>query len=184
MRHSQEARLSLKGRTAFNLLGPLTNPVRARIQLIGAFSVRAAEMLAHCAARLGIERAFVVHGDDGLDEITITAKTTVFQVEDSRVQKGLWSPGDFDVQQSSLEDLQGGDPETNAAIIRGVLSGERGPKRDVVIANAAAALLLGARTPDLKTAVALANESIDSGSAHSKLNQLAAFASQFKHEVV
>ncbi len=99
VRHSLEARLLLKGRTAFNLLGPLTNPVRARMQLIGAFSPRAAEMLAQAAARLGIERAFVVHGHDGLDEITTTGRTTVFQVEEGRVQKGSWSPVDFGLSQ-------------------------------------------------------------------------------------
>ena len=120
----------------------------------------------------------------GLDEITITGKTTVFQVDEGRVQKGLWSPADFEVENASLEDLQGGDPETNATIIRGVLTGEHGPKRDIVIASAAAALLLARHAPDLKSAVALANESIDSGSANGKLNQLAEFASQLKHEVV
>src|SRR5947209_6296122 len=97
VKHAQEARLLLKGRTVFNLLGPLTNPVHARVQLIGAFSVRAAEMLAHASARLGIERAFVVHGSDGLDEITTTGLTTVFQVEDGRVQKGQWAPSDFGI---------------------------------------------------------------------------------------
>jgi anthranilate phosphoribosyltransferase len=184
VRHSQEARLILKGRTVFNMLGPLTNPVRARMQLIGAFSVRAAEMLAHAAARLGIERAFVVHGNDGLDEITTTGRTTVFQVEDGRVQKGLWSPADFGAPQSTIEDLQGGDPETNAAIIRGIFDGEPGPKRDIVLANAAAALLLVGRAPDLKAAVAIASESIDSGAARGKLHHLVETANQLKHEVV
>jgi anthranilate phosphoribosyltransferase len=184
VRHSQEARLLLKGRTVFNMLGPLTNPVRARVQLIGAYSLRAAEMLAHGAARLGIERAFVVHGSDGLDEITTTGRTTVFQVEDGRVQKGAWSAADFGALESSLEELQGGDPETNAAIIRSIFEGERGPKRDVVVANAAAALLLIGRAPDLKAAVTIASEAIDTGAAHSKLNQLAEFANQLKHEVV
>jgi anthranilate phosphoribosyltransferase len=184
VRHSQEARLLLKGRTVFNMLGPLTNPVRARVQLIGAYSLRAAEMLAHGAARLGIERAFVVHGSDGLDEITTTGRTTVFQVEDGRVQKGSWSPADFGTPESSLEELRGGDPQTNATIIRSIFDGEPGPKRDVVVANAAAALLLIGRAPDLKAAVAIASEAIDKGAARSKLNQLAEFANQFKHEVV
>ena len=98
----------LKGRTVFNMLGPLTNPVHARVQLIGAFSVRAAEMLAHASARLGIERAFVVHGSDGLDEITTTGMTTVFQVEDGRVQKGRWLPADFGLNAGSIDDLKGG----------------------------------------------------------------------------
>src|SRR6185437_14920784 len=172
VKHAQEARLLLKGRTAFNLLGPLTNPVRAHIQLIGAFSVRAAEMLAQASARLGIERASVVHGADGLDEITTAGPTTVFQVEDGRVQKGRWLPSDFGLPQASLDDLKGGDKETNAVIIRAILAGEPGPCRDIVVANAAAALLVAQRAPDLKSAVALAAQAIDSGAARQKLEQL------------
>ncbi|MBV9156713.1 MAG: anthranilate phosphoribosyltransferase [Acidobacteriaceae bacterium] len=184
VKHAQEARLLLKGRTVFNLLGPLTNPVRARVQLIGAFSVRAAEMLAQASARLGIERAFVVHGADGLDEITTTGYTTVFQVEEGRVQKGRWSPGDFGMAQASLEDLTGGDPEMNASIIHSVLNGEPGPRRDIVIVNAAAALLVAQQASDLKHAVAIATESIDSGAARRKLEHLIEFTSKLKHEVV
>jgi anthranilate phosphoribosyltransferase len=176
VKHAQEARLLLKGRTVFNMLGPLTNPMQARSQLMGAFSIRAAEMLAQAAARIGIERAFVVHGSDGLDEITTTGLTTVFQVEDGGVQKGQWSPADFGMESSSLEDLQGGDPETNAAIVRAVLAGEPGPRRDVVVANAAAALLLAQRAPDLRAAVEMAKESIDSGAGRQKLEQLASLA--------
>jgi anthranilate phosphoribosyltransferase len=184
VRHSQEARLRMKGRTVFNLLGPLTNPVHTPIQLIGAYSVRAAEILAHAAARLGVERAFVVHGSDGLDEITTTGKTTVFQVEDGRVQKGSWSPADFGLRENVISDLTGGDTETNAAIVRSVLGGESGPKRDIVVANAAAALFLARKAQDLKSAVSLATESIDSGAARSKLHQLVECTSQFQHEVV
>jgi anthranilate phosphoribosyltransferase len=184
VKHAQEARLQLKGRTVFNLLGPLTNPVRARVQLIGAFSVRAAEMLAQAAARLGIERAFVVHGSDGLDEITTTGPTTVFQVEEGRVQKGRWLPSDFGVSQVSLEDLKGGDSETNAAIVRELLEGKPGAARDIVVANAAAALLVAQRAPDLKGAVALATESIDSGAARNKLQHIVEFTGSLKHEVV
>lgn len=184
VKHAQEARLLLKGHTVFNLLGPLTNPVHARVQLIGAFSVRAAEMLAQASVRLGIERAFVVHGADGLDEITTTGSTTVFQVEDGRVQKGRWSPSDFGVPFASIEDLKGGDPERNAEIIRSVLAGEPGPSRDIVIVNAAAALLVGQRASDLKTAVTLAAESLDSGAARAKLEHLLQFTSKLQHEVV
>jgi anthranilate phosphoribosyltransferase len=184
VKHAQEARLLLKGRTAFNLLGPLTNPVRARVQLIGAFSVRAAEMLAQASARLGIERAFVVHGSDGLDEITTAGPTTVFQVEEGRVQKGRWLPSDFGLPQSSLEDLKGDDRETNAAIIHAVLDGELGPRRDIVVANAAAALLVAQRTPDLKSAVELAIGALDSGAARRKLEQLVEFSARVQHEVI
>jgi anthranilate phosphoribosyltransferase len=184
VKHAQEARLLLKGRTVFNLLGPLTNPVRARMQLIGAFSIRAAEMLAQASARLGIERAFVVHGEDGLDEITTTGITTVFQVEDGRVQKGRWSPADFGIPQASIDDLKGGDPEMNADIIRSALEGTPGPARDIIVVNAAAALLLAQRAPDLKTAVIAAAESIDSGAARRKLEQLIEFTARLKHEVI
>ena len=184
VKHAQEARLQLKGRTVFNLLGPLTNPARAGIQLIGAFSVRAAEMLAHASARLGTPRAFVVHGSDGLDEITITGLTTVFHVEDGRVQKGRWMPVDFGLATASVEDLQGGSPETNAAIIRGILEGEQGPRRDIVVANAAAALFLAQRALDLKSAVALAADTIDSGAARRKLEQVIEFAASLAHQSV
>ena len=176
VKHAQEARLQLKGRTVFNLLGPLVNPVHARVRLIGAYSVRSAEMLAQACARLGVERAFVVHGADGLDEITTTTYTTVFQVEDGRVQKGRWVPGDFGLPVATLEELRGGDPEMNAGILRSVLAGNPGPCRDIVVANAAAALLLAQHAPDLKTAVAAATESIISGAAQGKLQALSEFA--------
>lgn len=183
VKHAQEARLLLKGRTIFNMLGPLTNPVRARIQLIGAFSVRAAEMLAQALARMGIDRAFVVHGSDGLDEISTTGPTTVFQVEENSVQKGRWVPSDFGLPEASLDELQGGDSETNAAIIRSILEGETGPKRDLVIANAAAALFVARKAIDLKSAVAMAGESIDSGAARRKLEKLIEFTARLRHEV-
>ncbi len=183
VKHAQEARLLLKGRTIFNLLGPLTNPVRARIQLIGAFSVRAAEMLAQALARMGVDRAFVVHGSDGLDEISTTGPTTVFQVEENSVQKGRWVPSDFGLPQATLEELQGGDSETNATIIRGIMEGEAGPKRDLVIANAAAALFVARKAIDLKSAVAMAAESIDSGAARRKLEKLIEFTARLRHEV-
>lgn len=183
VKHAQEARLLLKGRTTFNLLGPLTNPVRARVQLIGAFSVRAAEMLASALAKLGIDRAFVVHGADELDEISTTGPTTVFQVEENSVQKGRWTPADFGVPEAKLEDLQGGDSQANAGIIRAVLAGELGAKRDIVIANAAAALFVARKAVDLKTAVTLAAESIDSGAARRKLEKLIEFSARVRHEV-
>ncbi len=181
VKHAQEARLLLKGRTVFNLLGPLTNPVGARNQLIGAFSVRSAEMLAHASARLGVKRAFVVHGCDGLDEITTTGMSTVFQVEDGRVQKGRWLPADFGLGVASIDELQGGAPQRNAEIIRAVLDGAPGPPRDVVVANSAAALFLSQRSPDLKSAVSVASESIDSGAARRKLEQIIEFSAREAH---
>ena len=184
VKHAQEARLQLKGRTVFNMLGPLTNPVQARIQLIGAFSVRAAEMLAQASARLGIHRAFVVHGADGLDEITTTSHTIVYQVEEGRVQKGRWTPTDFGIEPGTLDDLKGGDAETNAGIIRSILSGDPGPCRDIVLVNAAAVLLVAERASDLKTAVGMAAEAIDSGAARQKLEQLIECTGGMGHETV
>lgn len=182
MRHAAEARALVRGRTVFNLLGPLTNPVRARAQLIGAFSVRAAEMLAHAASRLGIERALVVHGGDGLDEITTTTFTTVFQVGSQGVEKGQWTPEDFEVPLAVLEDLAGGDAETNAALVRGLLEGAPGAARDIVLANAAAALLVAERATDFKIAMDIAIESLDSGAALRKLNDLIAFTKELPDE--
>ncbi len=176
VRHAQEARLRISGRTVFNLLGPLTNPVRARAQLIGAYSVRAAEMIALASARMGVERAYVVHGSDGLDEITTTGLTTVFQVEDGRVQKGQWSPSDFGIETSEADELRGGDPESNADLIRRILDGELGPRRDIVVVNAAAALLIAGKEPDARSAAQAAAESIDSGAARAKLEHLVQFA--------
>ncbi len=184
VKHAQEARLLLKGRTVFNLLGPLTNPVHARIQLIGAFSIRAAEMMAQASARLGVERAFIVHGADGIDEITTTGQTIVYQLEDGRVQKGRWSPGDFGIEPANIEDLKGGDVETNAQIVRSILDGNPGPCRNLVLANAAAVLLVGRRASDLKTAVKIAAEAIDSGAASQKLDELKDFTNGTSRETV
>lgn len=175
VKYAQEARLHLKGRTVFNLLGPLTNPVQARVQLIGAFSVRAAEMMAQASARLGTERAYVVHGADGLDEISTTGPTTVFLVEDGKVRKGGWSPQDFGVDPAGPEDLLGGSPDENAEIIRSILNGESGPKRDVVLVNAAAALVVAQKAPDVKVAMELAQDALQSGAAKRKLEELVAF---------
>jgi anthranilate phosphoribosyltransferase len=150
------------------------------MQLIGAFSIRAAEMLAHASARLGTERAYVVHGSDGLDEIATSGPTTVFLVEDGKVQKGTWAPQDFGVEPVTLEQLQGGSPEENAQIVRDVLDGQTGPKQDIVLVNAAAALLLAHRAEDVRAGIQLARESIDSGAAKRKLEELAAFTSEHK----
>ncbi len=184
MRYAVEARALLRGRTVFNLLGPLTNPVRARAQLIGAFSVRGAELLAHAAARLGIERALVVHGGDGLDEITTTTHTTIFQVGEKGVEKGQWTPEDFEIPPAAPEDLAGGDAETNAAIIRSLLDGSTGAARDIVVVNAAAALLVAEQAGDFKTAVESVTESLDSGSARRKLDALIDFTRDLRDESI
>lgn len=172
MKHAQPARAELKMRTAFNLLGPLSNPARATAQLIGAPSRQAAELMAHAAAGLGIGRAFVVHGSDGLDEITITGETAVWDVAEGGYTRFTMSPEDFGVERAAPEALRGGGRQENAAIARAVLQGETGPRRDVVLVNAAAALVVGGRAESLPAGMELARHSIDSGAAWQKLAML------------
>ena len=175
MKQVQPARLELKMRTIFNLLGPLTNPARAEVQLIGAPSPQAAELMANALTRLPVQRALVVHGTDGLDEITTTGLTIAFEVDRGVVQQRSLMPMEFGVQLASLADLAGGDARDNAAIARAILSGARGPQRDIVVANAAAAIHLAGRASSYSEAAQLAAESIDSGAALGKLNALAEF---------
>lgn len=175
MRHAQPARLELKMRTVFNLLGPLANPAGASVQLLGAPSAPIARLLAQALARLGVERALVVHGSDGLDEITTAGPTLVCEVAGGQVREYSIAPEDFGLPRARLEELKGGDAAANARIIQLVLAGRRGPQRDIVLANAAAALLVAGKASDLRSAAALAAESIDSGAAQRKLEALAAF---------
>jgi anthranilate phosphoribosyltransferase len=172
MRHVQPVRRELKMRTVFNMLGPLANPARANAQVVGTFSRRSAGLIANALASLGLERGFVVHGEDGLDEATTTAATTVFSIENGRVEEGAYQPEDFGVPRANLEDLAGGDATENAAILREVLSGVAGPRRDIVLANAALGLVAASRAATLLDAMRLAAESIDSGAAMAKLQAL------------
>ena len=159
-------------RTVFNLLGPLANPARARRQLIGAPSPGAARLMAEALAALGTVRTFVVHGHDGLDEISTTGPTDVWEVTPAGVEKHLWIPADFGIRRASLNDLAGGDPACNARIIEQVLGGHPGAPRDIVLVNAAAGLLAAGLTDSLRSAVAMAAQAIDSGAAAGKLEQL------------
>jgi len=172
MKHAQPVRRELKLRTVFNLLGPLANPARARRQLVGAPSPAAARLIAEALADLGAERAFVVHGRDGLDEISITGPTDVWQVLEGRVEHLVWTPSCFGVNVSGLELLAGGDAARNAEIVAEILAGEPGPKRDIVLVNAAAGLVAGGLAADLREGMRLAAESIDSGAALRKLASL------------
>src|SRR5262249_21289234 len=141
MKHAQPARAELKMRTAFNLLGPLTNPAGARYQLIGAPSPQAARLMAEALAGLDVQHAFVVHGSDGMDEITTTGPTAVWEVEPGRVRENTLTPEDFGVRRAVVGDFGGGDRRRNAEIAREILGGMHGPKRDIVVVNAAAALV-------------------------------------------
>jgi anthranilate phosphoribosyltransferase len=172
MRHAQEVRRALKTRTVFNLLGPLVNPARAQAQLIGAPSPEAAKLMAEALAELGTRRSFVVHGRDGLDEITTTTATDVYEVTAKGVQKHLWKPSDFGVQTATLASLKGGDSFCNAQIIMEILLGTNRPGRDIVLINAAAGLLAAGLAPDVRAGMELAAQSIDSGAAVAKLELL------------
>ncbi len=175
-RHAQPARLELKMRTVFNLLGPLTNPAGAQAQLAGAPSPEAAELMADALAALGLARGFVVHGSDGLDEITTTGPTLAFEVRDGSVARRQFTPEDFGVARAASEDLRGGDREANCEIVRSILAGAPGPRRDIVLVNAAAALVAAGLADGFREGAALAAESIDSGAASAKLRALAEFA--------
>jgi anthranilate phosphoribosyltransferase len=161
--------------TTFNLLGPLTNPAGAPRQVVGVWHAELVEPIARALSALGTERSWVVHGLDGLDEITLAAKTWVAEVEDGHVRKFQVGPEDFGLRSSPLAELRGGDAGENANLIREVLSaGRRDAARDLVVANAAAALFVGGQAHDLVDAARLAEESIDSGAAAGKLEQLVA----------
>jgi anthranilate phosphoribosyltransferase len=175
MKHAQAARAELKIRTAFNLLGPLTNPAGATVQLAGAPSLRAAELMAEALACLGLHRGYVVHGLDGLDEISTTAETLVLEIRGGAIAQYTLTPEDFGLKRAAPADLKGADKETNCVITRAILSGEKGPKRDIVLANAAAALVACSRAHGFREGVALAEEAIDSGSAARKLHELSTF---------
>jgi anthranilate phosphoribosyltransferase len=174
MRHAMPARRRL-GRTAFNLLGPLTNPAGARAQIAGVFSNKVVEKVALVLSELDVERAFVVHGAGGLDEISLSGETTVGDVRRAVVKIYQVTPEDFGLQRAPLDAIAGGDAGHNAALIRAILSGERGPRRDIVVANAAAAIVASGRAADMLEGAQLAASSIDSGQALGKLDSLISF---------
>jgi anthranilate phosphoribosyltransferase len=175
MKHAQPVRTDLKMRTVFNLLGPLTNPSGANAQLAGAPSEKTAALIAEALAVLGLARGFVVHGSDGLDEITTTGETTAWEIRDGRAEKRMLEPADFAVVVARPEDLQGGDKERNLEIADAVLRGERGPARDIVLVNAAAALVAAGKAETFLEGMALGVVSIDSGAAKGKVEALAGF---------
>ena len=178
MKHVQTARRELRLRTVFNLLGPLTNPAHASAQVVGVYSLELVEKLAEALSMLGLHRALVVHGLEGLDEITITGPTRIAEVRDGNVRTYEVTPEEFGMQRASLEDIAGGDAATNAAIIREVLSGKKSARRNVVLLNAAAALVAAGKADHLADALPLAARSIDSNAAKKKLDDLAHFTAQ------
>ena len=177
MKQVQGVRRDLRMRTMFNLLGPLTNPARASGQVVGVYSLDLVEKLAEALSMLGLHRALVVHGLDGLDEITITGTTRVAEAREGSVRSYEVEPEEFGMSRATLQEIAGGDAAENAAIIRAVLGGEKSPRRDVVLLNAAAALVAAARADRIADAIPLAAQSIDSGAAAEKLAALARFTS-------
>jgi len=179
MKYVQPARRELRMRTIFNLLGPLTNPARASAQVVGVYSLDLVEKLAEALSMLGLHRALVVHGLDGLDEVTITGPTRIAEVREGNVRSYEVTPEEFGMKRARLEDISGGNAETNAAIIRDILAGTESPRRDVVLLNAAAVLVAAGRADHLGDALPLAGQSIDSGAAAAKLEALVRFTTTY-----
>ncbi|MGH9691044.1 MAG: anthranilate phosphoribosyltransferase [Candidatus Acidiferrales bacterium] len=180
-RHAMPARRELRMRTVFNLLGPLTNPAGASAQLVGVYGSSLTELMARALKELGVKRAFVVHGADGLDEISITGETYIAELHDASVRSYTVTPETFGLRRAPLEAIRGGDAAHNAKIIhkifgRSLLYREHGPHREIVLANASAALVAAERATDFLDGVRLAAKSIDSGAARERLEALVAFS--------
>jgi len=172
MKHASLPRKEIGIRTIFNILGPLSNPAGAANQVIGVYDVKLTDTLAEVLKNLGSKHAFVVHGMDSLDEITITGKTRVAELKNGRIRAYYVTPEKFGIKRSTLDEIEGADAVANAGITMAVLKGEKTPRRDVVLMNASAALVAGSMARDFKSGVKMAAESIDSGRALDKLNRL------------
>jgi anthranilate phosphoribosyltransferase len=172
MKHALTPRKEIGVRTIFNILGPLSNPASATNQILGVFDGKLTEMMAEVLGRLGAKRAYVVHGEDMLDEITITGNTKISELKDGKVKTYYVTPKTFDVKKATLDDIRGGTAEESAEIVRSVLSGEEGPRRDIVLVKPSAGLMVVDRAKSFKEGIKLAAESIDSGKALEKLEQL------------
>jgi len=179
MKYVAPARREIGIRTVFNILGPLTNPAGARYQLLGVARAELAPMIAAVLARLGTHHALVVHGDGGLDELSLTGESHVHEVKDGDIREYYVSPEELGLSRAPLEAVKGGTPEENAARLRAVLGGERGPVRDIVALNAAAALVAADMAPELEPGVRMAEAAIDSGAAKSKLEAFVAVSRTF-----
>lgn len=176
MRHAGPVRQALGMRTVFNMLGPLTNPAGAGIQVIGVYEPRIVNLAAEALARLGTLHALVVHGSDGMDEITLSGPTLYAEVRNGAVSTGTLAPEDFGLGTTTAEGIGGGDSQANAATVRGVLDGRRGPAREIAVMNAGAALRVAGRAESWREGAAIAAEAIDSGAAGAKLRELSRFS--------
>lgn len=172
MKYAAPVRREIGIRTIFNILGPLTNPAGARCQVIGVYDDSLTDILGKVLANLGAEHAFVVRGEDGLDEITLTTETKVTELKHGKLRTYHIKPEDFGFKRCKPEDLKGGDPVQNAEIILSILKGKKGPQYEVVLLNAAAAIVAGGMAHSLEEGISLARGSIDSGAALEMLNKL------------
>ncbi len=179
MKYAAAPRREIGIRTVFNILGPLTNPAGAQAQVLGVADGSLVEKLALVLQSLGCHHALVVHGEDGLDEITLTGKTRVSELKDGRTSSFFISPEDFGLPRVGLDKLRGGTASENATLLRNILAGVPGPQRDVVLMNAAAALVAGDKVETLQQGIDLAQEALDNGHALDKLNQLIEFSQSF-----
>jgi anthranilate phosphoribosyltransferase len=176
MRHAAPVRKELAARTVFNVLGPLTNPAGARAQVVGVYAPELVPTIAEVLAQLGARRAFVVHGAGGIDELSPAGPNLVCEVVGGKVVERQIDPADFGVPRCRPEDLTGGTPAENAATVREIFQGERGPKREAVLLNAAGAIAAGGHAEDLEEGYGIAAAAIDSGAAAARLDELVAFS--------
>jgi len=175
MKYALSPRQEMGMRTVFNILGPLTNPLGANVRLLGVYQPSLTEPLARVLKNLKVKGAFVVWGEDGLDEISITTRTRITELKQGKIRTYYIQSEDFGIKRASLEELRGGTREENASILKGILQGKKGPRREIVLINAAACLAAAGLAEDLKEGIKIAEDSIDSGKAKEKLEQLIAF---------
>ncbi len=176
MRFVGPVRQELGQRTLFNILGPMINPAGAKRQVIGVFDGSLTRTLAEVLQKTGSEHVLVVAGQDGMDEISLTANTNITELKNNTISDFEFNPEELGLQKCTADQLKGGSPEKNAAIIRDILNGDVGPKRDIAILNAGAALYVSGLAPDIKTGAAMAGEAVDSGKAKETLKQFVAFS--------
>ena len=178
MRHAAVPRREIGIRTVFNILGPLTNPASAGAQVLGVADPSYGDKMARVLGRLGTNRAMVVYGEDGMDELSITGPTQVWELSDGQVNSYTVTPEDAGLNRASLEDIRGGSLERNLELFRSVLQGVAGPAQDVVVLNAAATLAVEGTADDLRSGVSMAREAINSGAAREKLEAFAALTQE------
>ena len=176
MRYALAPRQEIGLRTIFNILGPLSNPAQAKRQLLGVYHSDLTELMAEVLLALGAEHAFVVHGADGLDELSVTGLNKISRLHNGHIETYYLDPQDLGLPRAKLSDLAGGSVEDNAAITKALLAGKDGPKRDVILLNAAAVLIAGGKASSFSDGMKLAAEAIDNGSAQRKLHQLVEFS--------